>query len=129
MASLSQKFQTYEQKMFFYWKNKVITQKHDFTIDISEKDFIDTYLKGGIEQYNKFKVWEHTEGYANIKKFYYSTITEQDFIKMYESVREKALQGDNPSIKTFMMLQKEIDKINKKKNKNKIDDEDDGLVI
>ena len=115
------------KKMYFYWKNKIKTKKYDFlTIKISEDEFIDKYLDKDIKKYDELVMWEQGEQYANIKKIYYTQIKTQDFVKMFEAVREKALAGDNASIKTFMMLQKEIDK--GKKNKQ-VENEDDGLEL
>lgn len=113
------------KKLYFYWKNHAVSKKYDFSGDISEEEFIHKYLDGDTIKFQKFEYWATTENYAKIKKLYYAGLKEQDFIAMFEAVREKALKGDNASIKTFIMLQKEIDKI----KKNEVEDEDDGLEL
>lgn len=118
----------FPKKMYFYWKNKIKTKKYDFlNNEITKEEFIEKYLESDLKKYDDLTIWETGESYANIKKVYYTQIKTQDFVQMFESVREKALAGDNASIKTFMMLQKEIDKGKKHKKDN--ENEDDGLEV
>lgn len=113
------------RKHYFYWKNHVKTIKYDFSGEMSKEDFIHIYLKDNVKEFDKFEVWSESEHYANLMKLFYNNQKEKDFMTCFEAIREKALAGDNASIKTFMLLQKIIEK----SKKNQKDDEDDGLEV
>lgn len=112
-----------KKKWYFYWKNQFNNTVHKF-VGLSEEDFINNYLDGDRKLFMHFEAWSTTESYQKLLKYYYGYMIDIDFVTMYKAVREKALQGDEKAIKTFLMLQNEM----RKKNKN-IADEDDGLEI
>jgi hypothetical protein len=119
--------QNKDKRLWFYWKNKMKTKKYDFSDgSMSAEEFINTYLGGNKKKFDSWELWAKTSNYANLMETYYNQCADMDFIKMYEAVREKALQGDNASIKTFMMLQKEI---KRHSNKKAEPEEDDGLEV
>ena len=58
----------------------------------------------------------------------------KDFVEIYNAVSEKAKQGDDKAIKTFLVLQNELKKSVKTKKLNKQEqqeeiEEDDDLIL
>jgi len=52
------------------------------------------------------------------------------FVDIYNIVSEKARQGDDKAVKTFLVLQKELKRsVNAKKSINQEHQEDDDLII
>lgn len=115
---ITEKIKNKKRRWYFLWRNGINNTKYKFE-GLSEDDFIEKYLDGDRQFFERCKLWETTEVYQNMQNYYYEYMSNLDFITMYKNVREKALQGDEKAIKTFLMLQKEL----KHKNKNIEDNE------
>ena len=80
---------------------------------------------------NGFTDWEKTQEYAHLVALYLQSLMIDDIRLMYEAVREKAVDGDDKSITTFLKLYKEINSIVKGFEviiSEDDEDEDDGLL-
>lgn len=80
---------------------------------------------------NGFLEWEKTQEYQTLVALYLQTKVMNDIEKIYDVVREKALDGDDKAITTFLKLNKEINLIIKVSAEltSVEDDEDDGLIM
>ncbi len=98
IAKLSMPKSQYVKYKFNLWfdTNKTMT----------EKEFLKTVNK---KTMNSFHRWERTDEFRHIASMVLATKTAQDLIDMYEAVRDKAIKGDEKSVKLLLTLQKEID--------------------
>ena len=115
------------------WRNKLANANRDFS-ELTEQDIIDKYCKGSMIKYGNLKQWENTEEYAELMNLLLLEKSNKDFVDIYNVVSEKAKQGDDKAIKTFLLLKDELKKSVKTKTKkvNKEEEEeqeDDDLVL
>lgn len=98
IAKLSMPKSQYVKYKFNLWfdTNKTMT----------EEEFLKTVNK---KTMNSFHRWERTDEFRHIASMVLATKTAQDLIDMYEAVRDKAIKGDEKSVKLLLTLQKEID--------------------
>ncbi|WP_122645114.1 hypothetical protein [Enterococcus mediterraneensis] len=75
-----------------------------------------------------YKNWEKTEEFQRLKALRYASIANNDFFEIYDSVSEKAKNGDEKSIKLFLTLSKELKSMTKQKITVE-DSSDDGLML
>ncbi|HBZ79035.1 MULTISPECIES: hypothetical protein [Brevibacillus] len=73
---------------------------------MTEDEFLHTVHK---KTMNSFHKWERTDEFKHIASMVLATKTAQDLIDMYEAVRDKAVKGDEKSVKLLLSLQKEIE--------------------
>ncbi|OWW11707.1 hypothetical protein BUE63_02435 [Bacillus sp. MB353a] len=118
---------TKENRMYFNYKfpdtrfNQTIQPKN-------EEEFL---ISVGRKTMNGFTNWEKTPEYANLVALYLQSLMIDDIRLMYDAVREKAVDGDDKAITTFLKLYKEINSIVKgfETISNTVDeDEDDELM-
>lgn len=88
------------------------------------------------DTFNAFLRWERTEEYKALSTLYLSMKAMKDYEAIYQIVSEKALQGDEKMVKTFLTLQKDINsqvniatKLLVGNDEFQVEDLDDGLVI
>jgi hypothetical protein len=95
---------------------------------MTEEEFLKTVNKKTMNSFNK---WERTDEFRHIASMVFATKTAQDLIDMYEAVRDKAVNGDEKSVKLLLTLQKEIDHHKKQAlkafgdNVEQVDDDDE----
>ena len=122
-----------EKRYYFMWKHGMKTWARDYSA-ITEEQFKEKYCKGSKIKYKNLQDWEKTQEYQNLLNLKMSENMTEDIYKIYNIVKDKALQGDDKAIKTLLMLQKEIKGNLKNIDKVKVEDEveieeDDGLEI
>ncbi|WP_137842584.1 hypothetical protein [Bacillus sp. 2SH] len=118
---------TKENRMYFNYKfpdtrfNQTIQPKN-------EEEFL---ISVGRKTMNGFTNWEKTPEYANLVAIYLQSLMIDDIRLMYDAVREKAVEGDDKAIGTFLKLYKEINSIVKGFEVIATNDEpeDDGLIV
>ena len=113
------------------WRNKLANSNRDFA-EFTEQDIIDKYCKGSLIKYGNLKQWENTEEYAELMNLLLLEKSNKDFVDIYNVVSEKAKQGDDKAVKTFLTLQNELKKAVKTKKSNKAEQEEveeDDLVL
>jgi|LFRM01.1.fsa_nt_gb hypothetical protein len=121
----------YPKYAYFMWRNKLANANRDFS-EFTEQDIIEKYCKGSLKKYGNLKQWENTEEYAELMNLLLLEKSNKDFVEIYNAVSEKAKQGDDKAVKTFLALQNEIRKSVKNKKSNKAEQEeieDDDLVL
>lgn len=123
IAKLSMPKSQYVKYKFNLWfdTNKTMT----------EEEFLKTVNK---KTMNSFHRWERTDEFRHIASMVLATKTAQDLIDMYEAVRDKAVKGEEKSVKLLLTLQKEIDHHKQQAlkafgNNVEQDEEDDDLEI
>lgn len=117
---------TKENRAYFHYKfpdtrfDKTIEQK-------TEKEFL---ISVNRKTMNGFLEWEKSPEYANLVAIYLQSKMIDDIYKMYSSVREKAITGDDKAITTFLKLNKEINNMVKTSSSvANVAEEDDGLEL
>ena len=123
-----------EKRYYFMWKHKMKTWARDYST-FTEEQFKEKYCKNSEIKYKNLQDWEKTEEYQNLLNLKMYEGMTADIYKIYNIVKDKALQGDDKAIKTLLMLQKEVkgnlknmDKKVKQEPEEEIED-DDGLEI
>jgi len=122
----------YPKYAYFMWRNGLSNSNRDFS-ELTEQDIIEKYCKGSMKKYGNLKQWENTEEYAELMNLLLLERSNKDFVEIYNAVSEKAKQGDDKAVKTFLALQNEIRKSVKNKKSNKAEqeevEEDDDLIL
>ena len=122
----------YYKIVYFMWKHKLKNRKTDFR-EFSEEFIIDKYFKGEQYRFDLMLLWEKSEEYAELMYYMLKEKKHNDFIEIYNIVCDNAKTGDERAIKTFLSLQKELERNLKSLSKNKTveetENEDDDLVI
>ena len=122
---------TYPKYAYFMWRNKLANSNRDFS-EFTEQDIIEKYCKGSLIKYGNLKQWENTEEYAELMNLLLLERSNKDFVEIYNAVSEKAKQGDDKAIKTFLTLQNELKKSVKNKKSKKAEQEEieeDDLIL
>jgi len=78
---------------------------------------------------NGFLEWEKSPEYANLVALYLQSKMINDIYNIYEVVRQKALEGDDKSVKLLLQLNKEINNMVKASASVSDEAEDDGLEL
>jgi hypothetical protein len=101
--------QSRKKWIYFCWKNKVDNISTKFS-EMTEEDILEKYPKLIYPLTLKIykSRWEQTEEYQHLYRLLMQIRSQNDLYKIYEVVKDKALQGDDKAIKTFLMLKKEI---------------------
>ena len=116
-----------ENKAYFHYKFP--DTRFDQTLQPkTEQEFLVSVNR---KTMNGFTDWEKTPEYANLVALYLQSKMIDDIYSIYEVVREKALDGDDKAITTFLKLNKEINLIIKASQTivSEDDEDDDGLVM
>lgn len=124
---------TYPKYAYFMWRNGLSNSNRDFS-ELTEQDIIEKYCKGSMKKYGNLKQWENTEEYAELMNLLLLERSNKDFVEIYNVISEKAKQGDDKAVKTFLSLQNELKKSVKNKKSNKQEqqeeiEEDDDLIL
>lgn len=122
---------------YFLWRNKIDTTQTKFS-EMTEEEFLKRYNLTE-KRYNTLKGWETTKEYKRIKLLLLDAQMIDDILKIYDVMREKALNGDDKAVKTLLVLQEQIQKLNKDLNFSKVmvqqeqtqeqEDDDDDLIL
>lgn len=115
-----------ENKAYFHYKFP--DTRFDQTLEPkTEEEFLASVSR---KTMNGFSDWEKTQEYAHLVALYLQSLMIDDIRLMYDAVREKAVEGDDKSITTFLKLYKEINSIVKgfEVINNEDDSEEDGLI-
>lgn len=129
----------WKKKYYFCWKNKISTLRVDYT-QFSQQEFIDKFMDGSMESFKYYQHWEDSEEYNELMQLLLHQKMQSDFVDIYKAVRTKAIKGDDKAVKTFLMLQKEVNSNFKNTGKDKEEqkqvsaetepeEEDDGLTL
>jgi len=122
----------YPKYAYFMWRNGLSNSNRNFA-DFTEEDIIEKYCKGSLKKYGNLKQWENTEEYAELMNLLLLERSNKDFVEIYNAVSEKAKQGDDKAVKTFLSLQNELKKSvktkTKKVNKEEEEEQEDDLVL
>jgi len=114
------------------WRNGLSNSNRNFA-DFTEQDIIEKYCKGSLKKYSNLRQWENTEEYAELMNLLLLEKSNKDFVEIYNVISEKAKQGDDKAVKTFLALQNELKKSIKAKKSNKAEkeeiEEDDDLIL
>ncbi len=124
------KLTSHRRRIYFLWRNKLSNNKTDYG-EWSREDIINKFFQGSEEAFKRMELWEKSDEYARLMYILTKERMNSDFFDIYDSIVDKAKAGDEKSIKTFLILQKEV-KSNLKELNSKpqeILDEDDNLVI
>lgn len=98
----------YVRRIYFLWKNKVKTGGDIDYSAYTKEEFIDKFCDGNIHVFKNLEKWENTKQYQRLLLIFMNENFILDLQKTYDKVREKALEGDEKSIKLMLMLQKEL---------------------
>lgn len=96
---------------YFCWRHGIKTTKRDYSL-ITEEEFREKY-KIQDSKWNWLRSWETSKEYKQLELLWIEGQMVDDVLKIYHVVKQKALQGDEKAIKTFLQLQDEIRKLRK----------------
>jgi len=117
------------RRIYFLWKNGLSNNKTDYS-KWSKEDIINKFFNGSEEAFKRMELWERTDEYARLMYLLTKERMNSDFFDIYDSIVDKAKAGDERSIKTFLMLQKEVKSNLKELNRKPQEiEEDDGLIL
>jgi len=116
-----------KKRMYFIWKFGL---EYDQT---KKPKTVQQFLSSvGAKTLNSFIAWEKTEEFRHLVSLLLETKFDNDLREIYDSLAEKAKQGDEKSIRLLLQLGKEIKqyaKESKRQIMNKNDEDDDGLYL
>lgn len=119
----------FEYQQYFQWKFPDTRYRKELPIK-SEEDFLKSV---GRKTLNGFLEWEKTPEYTMLVSLYLQSKIGNDLHEIYEVVRQKALTGEDKSVKLLLQLNKEINTIIKETEKmyqvEEEDDDDLGLSL
>lgn len=76
------------------------------------------------------ELWEKSDEYARLMYILTKERMNSDFFEIYDSIVDKAKTGDEKSVRTFLMLQKEVKSNLKELNSKPHEmEDDDGLIL
>lgn len=96
----------WKKKEYFLWKFKL----NMYSTDKSEEDIL---RQLDIKSFASMRKWERTPEYLTLVNLYIESQIAKDLEKVYEVVKEKAITGDEKSIKLLLDLQKQVRAFNK----------------
>ncbi|MGJ0845959.1 hypothetical protein ACR77J_04645 [Tissierella praeacuta] len=112
---------------YFMWKNGLKNIRVDYS-KYTREEFQEIHLKG--VSFDFYEQWEKSEEYQQPLLLLMQENMRTDLYEIYQSVRGKALEGDDKAIKTFLTLEKEVNQKLKKLDKdNDVEKIDDGLIL
>lgn len=97
---------TWKKKEYFLWKFKLNVRVKDKT----EEQICKTI---NVKSLDFMKKWEKSPEYLALVNLYIESKTATDLEKIYKIVSEKAIEGDEKSIKLLLDLQKQVRSFNK----------------
>lgn len=97
---------TWKKKEYFLWKFNLNVRVKDK----SEEEICKTL---NVKSLDFMKKWEKSPEYLALVNLYIESKTATDLEKIYKVVSEKAIEGDEKSIKLLLDLQKQVRSFNK----------------
>lgn len=97
---------TWKKKEYFLWKFNLNVRVRDK----SEEEICKTI---NVKSLDFMKKWEKSPEYLSLVNLYIESKTATDLEKIYKVVSEKAIEGDEKSIKLLLDLQKQVRSFNK----------------
>jgi len=97
---------TWKKKEYFLWK---------FNLNVRVKDKTEEELCRtiNVKSLDFMKKWEKSPEYLSLVNLYIESKTATDLEKIYKVISEKAIDGDEKSIKLLLDLQKQVRLFNK----------------
>lgn len=103
----------YKKKEYFLWKHNLYVLR---TEPLTEEEMCKRIQSKSLSYMRK---WEKTEEYHALVNIMIESQAGKDLEDIYSIVKEKALTGDEKSIKLLLDLQKQVQAYNKQANKGK----------
>jgi len=100
----------YPKKLYFEWKHDIRYKSNNKPMN--EERFLRNVGKKTLDS---FIEWERSAQYRKLVALLLESRSANDLIEIYNTVSEKAKQGDDKAINTLLKLQKELKKISKEK--------------
>lgn len=104
---------SWKKKEYFLWKHNLSVLRE---IPLTEEEICHKIKSKSLSY---MKRWEKTEQYHNLVNIMIESQAGKDLEDIYSIVKEKALTGDEKSIKLLLDLQKQVQAYNKQANKGK----------
>jgi hypothetical protein len=104
---------SWKKKEYFLWKHNLSVLRE---IPLTEEELCHKIKHKSLSYMKK---WEKTEQYHNLVNIMIESQAGKDLEDIYAIVKEKALTGDEKSIKLLLDLQKQVQAYNKQANKGK----------
>jgi len=104
---------TWKKKEYFLWKHNLSVLRE---IPLTEEEICHKIKSKSLSYMKK---WEKTVEYHNLVNIMIESQAGKDLEDIYAIVKEKALTGDEKSIKLLLDLQKQVQAYNKQANKGK----------
>lgn len=98
---------SYKKQEYFKWKFGLYVNR---TEEQTEQELCE---KLGVKTLNHMRKWEKSSEYLTLVNLYLESRIANDLEQIYEVTAEKALSGDEKSIKLLLDLQKQIRTFNK----------------
>lgn len=102
---------SWKKKEYFLWKHNLSVLRE---IPLTEEEICHKIKSKSLSY---MKRWEKTEQYHNLVNIMIESQAGKDLEDIYSIVKEKALTGDEKSIKLLLDLQKQVQAYNKQANK------------
>lgn len=118
----------YTKKAYFMWKHGLSNKITDYS-QFTREEIINKAFNGEEIKLQRMKNWEKTEEYSKLVYLMLKERYPQDFTEIYEIVLQSAKKGDDKSIKTLLMLQKELKVSLNYLTKCKSEIEEDDLIL
>lgn len=113
---------SFEYQQYFQWKFPETRYRKELPIK-TEAEFLKAVDR---KTMNSFLEWEKTPEYTMLVSLYLQSKIGNDLHEIYEVVRQKALTGEDKSVKLLLQLNKEINAIIKETEKMyQVEEEDD----
>lgn len=116
---------SWKKKEYFLWKFNLSVLR---TIPLTEEEICKKIQSKSLSYMKK---WEKTPEYLSLVNLYIESQSGKDLEDIYKIVRDKALQGDEKSIKLLLDMQKQAQAFNKavKPTKQTVTDDYDELDL
>ncbi|MEK5232047.1 hypothetical protein MHB42_09755 [Lysinibacillus sp. FSL K6-0232] len=102
---------TWKKKEYFLWKHNLSVLRE---VPLTEEELCKRIQSKSLSYMKK---WEKTEQYHNLVNIMIESQAGKDLEDIYAIVKEKALTGDEKSIKLLLDLQKQVQAYNKQSTK------------
>ncbi|HWJ80191.1 MAG TPA: hypothetical protein VNR61_19170 [Niallia sp.] len=96
----------WKKKEYFLWKFKL----NMYSTDKSEEELLRIL---DLKSFASMRKWERSPEYLTLVNLYIESQIAKDLEKVYQVVQEKAITGDEKSIKLLLDLQKQVRAFNK----------------
>lgn len=102
---------SWKKRTYFVWR-------HDLQYDQgAEKNSEERMMEIlDVKTLNEYKKWERSSQYLSLLNLFLETKFANDLESIYTTTQQKAIDGDEKSIKLLMDIQKQITSFNKKNN-------------